>query len=191
MGVVVFTVLAVLGAAIAGCGDDSESDQPEPQIPVAVAEPLAKLSDQAADQLAVGDACGAQQTVDKLEHKVELSQPQVPRELREELEAGVQKLVAKVDCVRLPSVTEETVPVPEPEPEPKPKPKPKPQKEERLEQKVSGNEDCPPGQEKKGEVCIPKSDGGNGENGNGGSGSGGGGSGGTGVGNGGEEGSEQ
>jgi hypothetical protein len=155
----------MLLALIAGCGDDSDSEPPDPEIPAAVAGPLAELSDQAADQLAAGDACGAKETVDELEHQVELSQTQVPRQLRAELEAGVQKLAARIECVPLAPVTEE--PEPEPEPEPKPKPEEKPDK--KPEEKAEENQDCPPGQEKMGgsDAAFCAAEGGDGNSGQG------------------------
>jgi outer membrane biosynthesis protein TonB len=179
-------LLALLGAAIAGCGDDSDSQEPDPQIPAAVAGRLAELSDEAADELAAGDGCAAQETVDELEHQVELSRAQVPQELRAELEGGVQKLAAKIECVPEPVIEE---PVPEAEPEPKPEQKEKPKeepKEEKEEKEEEESEDCPPGfEQQEGGGCVAKDEGGgngNGGQGNGGNGSGG--EGGTGVGGG-------
>jgi outer membrane biosynthesis protein TonB len=180
-------LLALLGTAIAGCGDDSDSQEPDPQIPAAVAGRLAELSDEAADELAAGDGCAAQETVDELEHQVELSRAQVPQELRAELEGGVQKLAAKIECVPEPVIEE---PVPEAEPEPKPeqkeKPKEKPKEEEKEEKEEEESEDCPPGfEQQEGGGCVAKDEGGgngNGGQGNGGNGSGG--EGGTGVGGG-------
>ena len=160
------TALALLGAVIAGCGDDSDSEPPDPQIPAAVAGPLAELSDQVADQLAAGDPCGAEETVDELQTQVEQRQAQVPSELRAELEAGVQKLAAKIDCVPLPPVTEEPAPEPEEKPEEKPEKK-------KPEEKIEEETECPPGQGKDGGTFCAAKDGGNSGPGGGGEGKGG------------------
>jgi outer membrane biosynthesis protein TonB len=126
MGVLpALALVALLGAPIAGCGDSGDAPS-DPSIPTALAGRLAELSDEAAEELSVGDPCAAEETVDELEQQVEQTQTEVPPELRGELEAGVQKLAAKIECVPLPPVAEQ----PQPEPAPIEQPEQKPKKEE-------------------------------------------------------------
>ncbi len=119
--------------AIAGCGDSGSSSQ-SPQIPAAIAGRLAELSDRTADDLDVGDDCGAAATVEQLKQEAEATQPEVPEALRPEIQAGVEQLAAQIDCAPAP----EPAPLPEPVPKPEEKPKPEPKQET----------DCSPGHQK-------------------------------------------
>ena len=109
------TKLTTRGAAImgaialiaTGCGDEGGGDGPveaaEPAvIPAAVAEKLAKRSDEVAAKLEEGELCDAAHEADKLMGDVSKAGNEIPAELRDELEGGAQQLVDTVNCPEKP-----------------------------------------------------------------------------------------
>jgi hypothetical protein len=136
------TLIALAVLALSGCGSD---DGPEtllrttPPLSRASAEPLAKMSEEVADDLDAGDTCSAAIAADELAAAVD--DANLPAYVRSSVEETVTRLVNEVNCP--------------PPPEPKKK-----EKKKDEEHKGPGGEDygtatlpdggsLPPGQEKK------------------------------------------
>lgn len=147
---------ALLAIAVAACGGDAGSDEEPPQIPTAVAERLAALSDETADELEAGDDCAAQETADELERAALESEPQIPAELRGQLREGIQRLTAGISCVPEPVVIE-TVPE-ETTTEDQAEELPRCPEDEEKESESKSDDDLPPGLEKKQEEEKGKED---------------------------------
>ena len=94
---------ATAALAAAGCGDsgsDSETvtQPPEPAlIPAAVAEKLAKRSDEVAATLDE-DLCAAAEKADQLVDDVEKAAAEIPAELRTQLQGAAEQLQNTVNC---------------------------------------------------------------------------------------------
>lgn len=98
----------VIAIAAAGCGsDDGDAKAESASLEPAVAERLAERSESIADSLDAGDVCGAAGEADDLAREV--SDAEMPEELRAEAEGAAAELVNSVNCAPEP-VEEEKKP---------------------------------------------------------------------------------
>lgn len=90
---------AALAIAIAGCGgSDNEAGVTGPKIEGAVANELAALSDEVADDLDGGDACAAQEAAARLRARVTqaINDGQVPQVYLEDLSGVVNEIEVQI-----------------------------------------------------------------------------------------------
>jgi hypothetical protein len=103
--------LIALGAALSltACGGSDQTLAETPRLPRAVANELARSSEQVAAALDAGDVCGAAVLADDLENAVEgaIAEGDVPPELRPELEAAAVELQNGINCPPEPEEEEE------------------------------------------------------------------------------------
>jgi hypothetical protein len=92
-----------IAIAAAGCGSDDDAPDEGAAIEPAVAERLAQRSEAIAASLDAGDVCGAAGEADELAREV--SDAEMPEELRAEAEGAAAELVNAVNCE--PEPTEE------------------------------------------------------------------------------------
>ena len=89
-------LLAAIAMAAAGCGSDDDAPAEGASLEPAVAERLAQRSEGIADSLESGDVCGAAGEADDLAREV--SDAEMPDELRAEAELAAAELVNSVNC---------------------------------------------------------------------------------------------
>jgi hypothetical protein len=89
-------LLAAIAMAAAGCGSDDNEAAEGASLDPAVAERLAQSSEAIADSLESDDVCGAAGEADDLAREV--SEAEMPQELRAEAEAAAAELVNSVNC---------------------------------------------------------------------------------------------
>ena len=101
-------LVALVAAALAGCGgrDDAVAPQ-EPRLPRPVGETLAARSVAIADLLDQGDDCRARAEAVALRGDVReaVESQRIPEELRPQLEATADRLLAEISCVEAPPVS--------------------------------------------------------------------------------------
>jgi hypothetical protein len=136
--------LALVALALSSCGgssDETTATAPPP-ISAADAQHLAKLSDQVADNLDVGETCSAAIAADQLANGID--EAHMSAALRSEVEGVSGRLVDEVNCP------------PPPEPEPKKKKK-KEEKPPEHGDEHGGDENgfVPPGHAKHGGITPP------------------------------------
>jgi hypothetical protein len=97
-------VVATLAAAVclAGCGSNpTPRAAPPPELPAAVATPLAARSDEVAQALALGDACRAASLAQQLQQEAlaSINAGRVPSPFQEHLASATNDLVSRIQCI--------------------------------------------------------------------------------------------
>lgn len=90
-----------LAALAAGCGAAPEQEAAPPALPAPLADDLAGRADAVAAHLAAGAPCAAAGEADDLVHATvaAIQAGQVPPQLQEELLAGAQELLHRIECL--------------------------------------------------------------------------------------------
>jgi hypothetical protein len=92
-------LVAGFGLAIAGCGDsDPPSEPAQRAVPAAVAQELAKKSDEVAAAVDSGDECDAAHKADELLAKIEERSNDMPATVRQQARAVANDLTAALAC---------------------------------------------------------------------------------------------
>ncbi len=138
-GLAILLVLSPIALAACGSGDDTTTTATRPAVSRETADQLAKLSNEVASDLDVGETCSAAIAADDLKAAVE--QSDLPADIRPGVDEVVTDLVNQVNCP----------PPPPPEPEKKPKePKDKGNEHGKGDEHGPGGENGPGGDGKPG-----------------------------------------
>ncbi len=88
-----------LAFALSACGSDQAGQAPRPPIQGATAALLARESEGVATALDAGDPCGALDRARVLKRQSKAIAASLPAAVRDQLDAGIHRLIAGIECV--------------------------------------------------------------------------------------------